>query len=144
MKFQDMISQIKSSDDKWEQQGMTCFVLQVPNSGHWDGYVISDKQIDNVNEIRVHGGITFELREGNRFMYGFDTVHYMDTLENRPREWVIEETKCLANEIQSYVQRGRLVLNFENLEQMNKFTTMLRDLNISYEIRDNEWFVKVL
>jgi hypothetical protein len=46
-------------------------------------------------ECDVHGGLTFGELQGGYWVVGFDTGHYMDTLENWPMERVIQETQAL-------------------------------------------------
>jgi hypothetical protein len=52
-------------------------------------------------EINVHRGLTYsDFGDGinaskNWWVFGFDTSHYDDNLENWPKERVIEETKKL-------------------------------------------------
>lgn len=80
--------------------------------GDYNGYVVIHKShpffgMDyNDVPIEVHGGITFgggaasigwgELKEEYRnedyWVYGFDTVHYMDTRAKWPKEKVEKET----------------------------------------------------
>ena len=69
-------------------------------------------------DIDVHGGITFNASVtglyndnfewigdmptqplGDYWMFGFDTAHSGDCLGNRPKEWVIQETKSLSNQL---------------------------------------------
>jgi hypothetical protein len=54
-----------------------------------------------INQIHVHGGVTFS---GNGYhvntpkgwwVFGFDTSHWGDNLENWPKEAVIEETMSM-------------------------------------------------
>lgn len=72
-------------------------------------------------DIEVHGGLTFaapgsniskdlpetEVLEGRLYdldedwwVFGFDTCHYSDSLENWPREAVIEETLNLKRQLE--------------------------------------------
>lgn len=65
-------------------------------------------------DVNVHGGLTFshpaneidwpeitqEMKDG--WIFGFDTCHYMDTLENWSKEDVIAETEYLKNEFMSF------------------------------------------
>jgi hypothetical protein len=49
-------------------------------------------------KIKVHGGLTYaqhgdgDYAPKNWWVFGFDTSHYTDNLENWPKERVIEET----------------------------------------------------
>lgn len=70
------------------------------------------------NDIDVHYGITWSALAGELkykefefigdaptqplegyWAFGFDTAHCDDCLENRPKEWVIEETLSFANQL---------------------------------------------
>ena len=96
--------------------------------GYANGYVAVPKDhpffgkgYDDVN-IDVHGGLTFacpgneitaaslpetEVLEGclydlneDWWVFGFDTCHYMDNLDNWPREAVITETLNLKKQLE--------------------------------------------
>lgn len=97
-------------------------------AGYANGYVAVPKDppyfgkfYEDV-DIQIHGGLTFsasgdritakdlpetEVIEGclhnldeNWWVFGFDTCHYMDTLESWPREAVIEETLDLKRQLE--------------------------------------------
>ena len=94
--------------------------------GYGNGYVavsVDEPKLSNIvesmDEIPVHGGITFydtgkvcmdifediewidpEVDLNNYYVFGFDTCHYEDNLENWNREKVIEETLFLKEQIQ--------------------------------------------
>lgn len=96
------------------------------NHGYANGYVaipVDEPKLSNIvesmDEIPVHGGITFydngkvcidifediewidtEVDLNNYYVFGFDTCHYEDNLENWNREKVIEETLFLKEQIQ--------------------------------------------
>ena len=95
--------------------------------GYANGYVAVPKDhpffgkgYDDV-DINIHGGLTFatsgdnickdfsetEVLEGclydldkNWWVFGFDTCHYMDNLDNWPREAVIDETLNLKKQLE--------------------------------------------
>lgn len=95
--------------------------------GYANGYVavprdhpFFGKDYDDV-DIEAHGGLTFaapgsniskdlpetEVLEGclydldeDWWVFGFDTCHYSDSLENWPREVVIEETLNLKRQLE--------------------------------------------
>ena len=96
--------------------------------GYANGYVavpkdhpFFGKDYDDV-DVEVHGGLTFacpgnnitaanlpetEVLEGclydldeNWWVFGFDTCHYMDNLDNWPREAVIDETLSLKKQLE--------------------------------------------
>lgn len=85
------------------------------------------KDYDDV-DVEVHGGLTFacpgnnitaadlpetEVLEGylydldeNWWVFGFDTCHYMDSLENWPREAVIAETLSLKKQLEEAYEQA--------------------------------------
>lgn len=102
--------------------------------GYANGYVavpkdhpFYGKDYDDV-EVDVHGGLTFacpgsnitaadlpetEVLEGclydldeNWWVFGFDTCHYTDSLENWPREAVIAETLSLKKQLEEAYEQG--------------------------------------
>lgn len=97
-------------------------------AGYANGYVAVPKDhpyfgkdYDDI-DVEVHGGLTFacsgdkvtardlpetEVIEGNLgnldenwWVFGFDTCHYMDTLDRWPREAVIVETLNLKKQLE--------------------------------------------
>jgi hypothetical protein len=93
-------------------QGYKCEVKRMSELGHLCGYVTlpdhhpdTGKHYDMI-KVDVHGGLTFA--DGNKF--GFDCAHYgdlvpalpiLDVGEYRTMEWVIEETKRLADQFKA-------------------------------------------
>ena len=98
------------------------------SAGYANGYVaipkehplygISYSEVD----IDVHGGLTFSEKSeviNNHFdnskteyleselpngywVFGFDTMHFMDNLDNCPREWCIAETNRLKQQLENW------------------------------------------
>lgn len=94
------------------------------NYGYANGYVaippdhpLYGKHYEDVN-IEIHGGLTFssvvnhsilakeELIDGevpeNYWVFGFDTLHWNDTLESCPREYVINEVNELKKILENW------------------------------------------
>lgn len=90
------------------------------------GHPFFGKGYDDVN-VSVHGGLTFatsgsniaknlpetQVLEGNIqnlddnwWVFGFDTCHYMDNLENWPREAVIAETLSLKKQLEEAYEQS--------------------------------------
>ena len=97
-------------------------------AGYANGYVaipkehpLYGKDYQDVN-IAIHGGLTFsekservndwsnkndmeyldgELPDGY-WVFGFDTLHYTDNIDNRPREWCVAETKRLKQKLEEW------------------------------------------
>lgn len=96
----------------FSHQGYKCEVKRVANLGHLCGYVtLPDnhpdvgKAYDDI-DVSVHGGLTF----GGCNTYGFDCAHLGDLIPFNPideqgvyrtMEWVIEETKRLADQFKA-------------------------------------------
>ena len=98
------------------------------SAGYANGYVavpkghplygVSYSEVD----IDVHGGLTFagksevvnlhfdksktEYLDGDLpdgyWVFGFDTMHFMDSIDNRPREWCISETNRLKQQLENW------------------------------------------
>lgn len=89
-------------------------------SGWGTGYVVLDQdhpyfniEYDNI-PVDVHGGLTYgkiidshallnfspHLSENDlgKYIIGFDTFHYMDNIQNCPREYVLAETQRLYDQ----------------------------------------------
>lgn len=113
--IQDMKARAESQDI-WEYSGMTLFVLhktydvpkdtpvpvlRVMRDGHWNGYVLTPIYIPEsaTYELNVHGGLTLCEHGDGINLYGFDTAHVDDEDNPKSREWVMEETRKLADEI---------------------------------------------
>lgn len=83
--------------------------LHVIRNGWGNGYVAVPPShclyridyLDKLDQILVHGGLTYsdfgddENAPKDWWVFGFDTRHFEDTLENWPKERVIEETMSL-------------------------------------------------
>lgn len=103
--------------------------------GYANGYVavpenhpFFGKDCDNI-DVKIHGGLTFagsgnritainfsetEVLEGclsdldeNWWVFGFDTCHYEDSLENWPREAVIAETLSLKKQLEEAYEQAK-------------------------------------
>lgn len=87
------------------------------------GHPLWGMDYDNVdNKINIHGGLTYSDMSDNMmesqnieildetvdslpsgwWVFGFDTLHYMDTLENWSREMCIKETLELRKQLEEY------------------------------------------
>lgn len=86
------------------------------------GHPLHGKDYDDINEyVEVHGGLTFsklvdeELIERSendepkldnndigKWMVGFDTAHWNDTIQNWPKERVQRETESLKQQLMNY------------------------------------------
>ena len=100
----------------------------ISSAGYANGYVAIPKEhplygvsYNNV-DIDIHGGLTYaeyseftnknfdkykvELLDGELpngyWVFGFDTMHYMDSIVNCPREWCIMEVKRLKNILEDW------------------------------------------
>lgn len=98
------------------------------SAGYANGYVAIPKHHPLYRvfygevDIDVHGGLTFaeysevvnkhfdkskvecldgELPDGY-WVFGFDTIHYMDSIDNCPREWCIAETIRLKEQLENW------------------------------------------
>ena len=98
------------------------------SAGYANGYVavpeghplygVSYSEVD----LDIHGGLTFaekssvvhacfdevnieyldgELPNGY-WVFGFDTMHYLDNIENCPREWCVAETNRLKRQLEEW------------------------------------------
>lgn len=90
-------------------EGKTQFEFHILNTGWGNGYVavppshclcgVDYLTCDNI--IKVHGGITCSQFGDGKYapkdwwVFGFDTCHWNDNLDNWPKEAVIEETMNL-------------------------------------------------
>jgi len=94
---------------EFEQEGLQCFVRQLGGiavPAYHTGYValpdthdLYEKEYDDF-DIEAHGGITYTKKgENSTWVLGFDTVHIDDTEETQSLEYVVEETKKLAERL---------------------------------------------
>jgi hypothetical protein len=98
------------------------------SAGYANGYVAIPKEHPlygisyNDVDVDVHGGLTFaeksevvnDLFDKNKteyleselpngyWVFGFDTMHFMDNLDNCPREWCIAETNRLKQQLENW------------------------------------------
>ena len=98
------------------------WVFAVPH-GYANGYVAVSKEhplygkhYDDVDEILVHGGVTysgkmvprndFELLDGDLpeeyWCFGFDTIHCDDNSKNCDRAFCINEVTSLQTQLENY------------------------------------------
>lgn len=127
--MKDLIAYINSTVNN-RCNNMSSIFPMIPASmevGYANGYVavprdhpFFGKDYDDV-DVEVHGGLTFaapgsniskdlpetEVLEGclydldeDWWVFGFDTCHYMDNLENCNREYVISETLNLKRQLE--------------------------------------------
>lgn len=127
--MKDLIAYINSTINNRCNNMSSVFPMMTSGmeAGYANGYVavprdhpFFGKDYDDV-DIEVHGGLTFaapgsniskdlpetEVLEGclydldeDWWVFGFDTCHYSDSLENWPREAVIEETLNLKRQLE--------------------------------------------
>ena len=81
---------------EFEHCGLKCKILRVKTLGHLCGYVgipeyhrLYKKEYPDVNridELEVHGGLTFSDTIGNDglWYFGFDAAHAFDLMPNNP------------------------------------------------------------
>lgn len=118
------ISYLKSlaqPNDTWQYEGMTLFVLHktyksahlpdMPSmirDGHWNGYVLTSIHVpeSDAYELDVWGGVTLCEHNATVSLYGFDTAHADDQDNSKSREWVMEETRKLADEILAWHKKN--------------------------------------
>lgn len=73
--------------------------------GWGNGYVALPKghkyyEVDyNDIPVDVHGGLTYGQMDGEMWVVGFDTAHYMDTFTNWPRKRVEQEANRLLKQL---------------------------------------------
>ena len=85
--------------------------------GWGNGYVVIGKEHplfgeQYADDIYPHGGVTYSQEIHNievggtmvkhGWIFGFDTAHANDTLANCPKEYVIDETKKFAKQLEEY------------------------------------------
>lgn len=68
-------------------------------NGHHCGYVETDLELseDEIDNVAVHGGITYNESTTDGYKYGFDCAHYQDTIAYWNIERVAKETEHLAD-----------------------------------------------
>lgn len=67
--------------------------VHIPLNHPW--YNIDHDNID----CDIHGGLTFSEMQGGEWVIGFDTAHYMDSLERWPKEAVQAEADRLLEQV---------------------------------------------
>lgn len=78
-------------------------------SGWGNGYVSLPKghplfglEYDTIHDqydIQIHGGLTYSKLDEDKWVIGFDTAHYQDTLINWPESSVKRETENLKEQV---------------------------------------------
>lgn len=66
---------------EWEHRGMQCCVLRHTTLGHWCGYVLIPQDMleqINLDDIKMHGGMTFDRIHKGDLWIGFDCGHSWD------------------------------------------------------------------
>jgi hypothetical protein len=62
-----------------------------------------DEEYDNSPSciINVHGGITYSgyIRRSDEYVFGFDTLHYNDTIETCSKEYVEKECQSMMDQL---------------------------------------------
>jgi hypothetical protein len=71
------------------------YVHLPPNHKYWG----VDKK-DLPDHIQVHGGVTYSKQEDEYWVFGFDTNHAFDTIENCTEEYVLEQTLKLSEQLE--------------------------------------------
>lgn len=74
---------------------------------------------DKLQEIDVHGGLTYSEQEGDYWTFGFDTSHYSDTAENWTKDRVRDEAIKLLQQLTG--QRQELTTNEAEPKKPTKF-----------------------
>jgi len=75
-------------------KGWGCGYVLLPHDHPYHG-----KFYDNI-PVEVHGGLTYSEKEGEYWMVGFDTAHYMDNKFNCSKEMVLNETIKLRDQLE--------------------------------------------
>ena len=129
-KFFIIMSNLISFLESTVNKRIKAFVEMEKMGGYANGYVavppghpLWGMDYDNVdNKINIHGGLTYSDMSDNMmesqnieildetvdslpsgwWVFGFDTLHYMDTLENWSREMCIKETLELRKQLEEY------------------------------------------
>ena len=70
----------------------------------------------------VHGGLTYSggmpgVKDDPSWWFGFDTAHSGDTLDNCPKEYVIEECERLAEQFQAFLSKQTKENNEDQTQQ---------------------------
>lgn len=76
-------------------------------SGWGNGYVcipkghpLYEKPYSEIDNIEIHGGLTYSQMEGEWWVIGFDTCHSGDDETTCPLEYVLNETKSLLEQVE--------------------------------------------
>jgi hypothetical protein len=119
-KFREEMEEIiakEGNEYKFDHKGIECEIIRVKDSQmfHWCGYVKTGLNCDLTDsqkyELSVHGGVTYNY-DG---IVGFDCAHccdiyafynetmpvFMNNAIYRDKEYVINETKSLAEQVKS-------------------------------------------
>lgn len=88
---------------------MTAFIVEnTMMTGGWgNGYVsigkhhrLYEASSDTLDDLlHTHKGVTYARLSGDYYIIGFDTLHLGDNRENCDKDFVIEQTKSLLNQL---------------------------------------------
>lgn len=74
---------------------------------------------DLLQDIDIHGGLTYSEQEGDFWTFGFDTAHHADTAENWPKDKVRDEALKLLQQLTG--QGQELITNEAEPKKPTKF-----------------------
>lgn len=112
---------------KLEIKLVECPLDSFISRGWGNGYVILPKNhpfhgvdYNILNDyVDAHGGLTYsDFNKENEWMVGFDTAHYMDTLQRWPESAVLEETERLRDQLETL---GEKYTKEEVVEIVNEY-----------------------
>ena len=118
------------------------------------GHPLHGKEYDFINQfVHIHGGLTFAEKieakhldtwpqltadDVGKWMVGFDTCHFDDTIQKWPKERVIEHTEELKNQLLNYketMEREFMAAINEKAEQLKQrlLADALKDFKANYQ-----------
>ncbi len=97
------------AEHSWEKDGIKYYICYVDIlTGHYCGYCeFPERPLQSagwdrvVEDIPIHGGITYVEEFEGRMIYGFDCAHYGDAENPMTKniEWLKQECERMATEI---------------------------------------------
>lgn len=100
-----VFSNNKTVVESFELHNTLCIIrfLQYYGGSHYCGYIVlNDKLSDHiVNNLNVHGGITFDEVVNGKYVYGFDCGHFGDNPRDQNIDFVRKELVSLVNQIKN-------------------------------------------
>lgn len=134
----------------WQSHGLTCHLTR-NTMGSWCGYVtvpaghiLFGMPFDVLEDVGVHGGLSYAAREGDGWAFGFDCSHHGDITPSmrtdthktvvelwgdaiyRTREWTKDETHRLAEQLATYGARANAAA-----ELLRRLDRLIDDLAIA-------------